>query len=456
MNNKDNPKRRVRSYISIVCIICLIITSFMLGGYCFKDSYAATGQLTAKGDTWQSGDTATVICQRDGRYKIDITGGGYAAGDYYDKLSSVLGQTFGYNNYIQAGDKLETVSKNVGGGHLVGEMNLKKGDVVNVTRFRAAVPKTWVSTAIGKGYEQFLYQPLVSGGDAMIVKINGTPVIGAGGCSGESFYINYDWDTPVRTMYEHRYVKLNPVTKIDNTKFSPGSSGFLYVHYRGSEAYGADKCWGARLRNGNPNYFGDDNFKLYGTVEGAETAKNGVSGYGEGHRAGTNYLNTSLVTLKSQPNDGITPNCKITCIEAISIAEDMYSASVRTASSLEQLVGKITDGIKVDVAVDNRGVESAINNLNSAIKSSSNNNKETTPPMTVIKGKSFDIWTTGVSNGGTSGSITIIDNDKKDNYIEVMGKINTSGKTEVVIDGKKYVFQVIEEPNSSNVNAVLN
>jgi len=173
-------------------------------------------------------------------------------------------------------------------------------------------------------------------------------------------------------------------------------------------------------------------------------------------RAGTNYLNSSIVTLTKQTNDGITPNCKITCIQADVVAEDMYTASVRQAAAMEQMVDKFGQGLKVNVKSDNTDIDAQLEKINSTLKESgAKQMAPQTGPITVIKDKSFDIWTVGTSNGGVTKNVTIIDNDTSDNYIQVIGKISTVGTFEVVIDGKKYVFNVIEEPNSSNINAVL-
>jgi len=204
---------------TVLIIILTILVSMIAGGLVVNYSIAASGQLSAQGDSWETGDASgTVICKKTGRYRIDVTGGGWAAGDYYySNLSAVYGSSFGFNNNVSVNQKMGTLNSNVCGGNLSGEIQLNKGDSIEVIKYESAIPLQDIVN--GKG----ISLPLLRGGSAMLVIVNGTPIIGAGGCSSiKNSNVRADWDTGAfqdSTGYINTgYNAALPVTGIDNSR----------------------------------------------------------------------------------------------------------------------------------------------------------------------------------------------------------------------------------------------
>lgn len=78
--------------------------------------------------------------------------------------------------------------------------------------------------------------------------------------------------------------------------------------------------------------------------------------------------------------------------------------------------------------------------------------------INVIKGKAFDITINrydGMGSANQSG-VQIIDNVNGDGVIRVTGTLNTLGYQSFIINGRLFIFNVVNEPNSSNVTVVFN
>jgi len=78
--------------------------------------------------------------------------------------------------------------------------------------------------------------------------------------------------------------------------------------------------------------------------------------------------------------------------------------------------------------------------------------------INVIKGKAFDITINrydGMGSVNQSG-IQIIDSVNGDGVIRVTGTLNTLGYQSFIINGRLFIFNVVNEPDSSNVTVVFN
>lgn len=80
------------------------------------------------------------------------------------------------------------------------------------------------------------------------------------------------------------------------------------------------------------------------------------------------------------------------------------------------------------------------------------------PTINVVKGQEITRWlsTYDDMDSVTQGTIQIINEDKTDQVIQLIATINTAGSQKVVINGYTFIFNVIEEPDSSNVNVTFN
>ncbi len=78
--------------------------------------------------------------------------------------------------------------------------------------------------------------------------------------------------------------------------------------------------------------------------------------------------------------------------------------------------------------------------------------------INVIKGKAFDITINrydGMGSVNQSG-VQIIDNVNGDGVIRVTGTLTIQGYQSFIINGRLFIFNVVDEPDSSNVTVVFN
>lgn len=79
------------------------------------------------------------------------------------------------------------------------------------------------------------------------------------------------------------------------------------------------------------------------------------------------------------------------------------------------------------------------------------------PDITVVKGKAFDKMIAaydGMNDGSTSG-VTVKNEDQSDGVIRVSGSLDQTGDQRIVIGGNTFIFHVVEEPDSANVQVVF-
>jgi len=58
----------VKRVAVVFLVVTAVVASYCIGGYSVRESFASTGQLSAQGDTWESGNaSSTVICDRTGK-----------------------------------------------------------------------------------------------------------------------------------------------------------------------------------------------------------------------------------------------------------------------------------------------------------------------------------------------------------------------------------------------------
>lgn len=120
---------------------------------------------------------------------------------------------------------------------------------------------------------------------------------------------------------------------------------------------------------------------------------------------------------------------------------DGFEASNRQATAMERMA----------TAFEKMVSGGAINNDNGSVSG--------TPMISVIAGKAFNTFITGEKSklgSWKSDGITIINNDINDNYLQVIGNLSDVGFKEILVDGTKYIFNIIDEPNSTNVKVVFN
>lgn len=264
------------------------------------------------------------------------------------------------------------------GGDLTASIKLKAGDKLVVTRLAGGT--------CGSGY---------SGGDAVIVSLNGTYIIGAGGAGG-----NYE-------TYSGSFQRMAAsVEQINNSLFSSGAGG--------------------GVAGRNYSYTGTSGNTIAGCS--AAGAASGAAG-----QSGTNYLNTTSCTLVNNVGGSLTVGVIVTYAQEAKITkEDLQLLSDRI-TVLENNNKK--DAAKM-MACENQEFDVRVYSFDS--------NAITTQAINIVQ------------KGVTVGTITLKNEVQGDGYIQVKGIIKESGYFEIPYDKDKIVIYVIEEPNSSNVTAVFN
>ena len=186
----------------------------------------------------------------------------------------------------------------------------------------------------------------------------------------------------------------------------------------------------------------------------------GASGYGttvSNGVAGTTYPMSSEYPL-NQAVDGTvqyrtggafpafttTPNTGTEAIIKITLKQKMPELA-------------LSDGI-IQVELTQTTAYEAQMSMAESLKKIANNREQSPVTMNVVGGKRFDFYTKGYSDtvGGTSEGVTVVNTDMTDDYIQVTGIINDSGPKEIIIDNRKYIFNVLTEPDSSNVTIIFN
>lgn len=139
-------------------------------------------------------------------------------------------------------------------------------------------------------------------------------------------------------------------------------------------------------------------------------------------------------------NTGQSVSYTLSTSKKVLTEADGFEASNRQATAMERMA----------TAFEKMVSGGAINNDNGSVSDTS--------MISVITGKAFNTFITGEKNSlgsWKSDGVTIINNDINDNYLQIIGKLSDIGFKEILIDGTKYIFNVIEEPNSTNVKVVF-
>lgn len=297
-------------------------------------------------------------------------------------------------------------------GRLMAYVQLKQGDILTSQVLAGG------SAGNNRTYgDNEYHSPRASkGGDAYIIYLNGTPLIGAGGTGGKSY-----WATGQGTSGDY-YIDPNAygTTAYDNSHFSSGAGGWHY-HGRGGRS---GSTW-----YGTYGYGGAGN-----TIAGCTPANNTTSPVGNG----SNYLDTSRATLISAPNNGTA-----------------VSVTLRPVIVTEkQSLSSISDGIE--------RMSSTLSTLTNKVGSSSNGAgsmaftpTDDIPMVSVTVNTNFDITLSvydDMQSGQTSdGKVKVVNSSIGDHYVHIQGKLTEVGLYQANINSHLFNIKVIENPNSTNV-----
>lgn len=77
--------------------------------------------------------------------------------------------------------------------------------------------------------------------------------------------------------------------------------------------------------------------------------------------------------------------------------------------------------------------------------------------INVVKNKEFNITVPNYDGMGNAnkGGVTVVDSVIGDGVIQVSGTLSTSGYQDMIINGRLFVFHVVEEPDSSNITVLF-
>lgn len=343
-----------KRFMSIFIIVTLIIGSFMMGMYFHQKAYADIGQLTNTDGYWSGTSVdngVSTLVKQNGKYKVTITGGKGA--DY--------GTTVG--GY---------------GGALSGYINLISGDVLSIVIYNGGGVSSTNATV---------------GGNAIMLFLNGTPVIGAGGGAGCNAYDS--------VKYTGQSVGANQPPTIINETFSAGGGG-TWTRIRNSGAI--------ETYSGSPGE----------TWEECTPAAAGT--------AGTNYLDQNYVTLIDMPNQSTSISFLVEYVKRT--AED----DSETMSTMAQNMGLIAQAIE--------GLQGS---------------SEEIPHISVVAGREFQIMVVGNDDmvSGTVDGITVTNDTVGDGVIVISGTVSTPGAKVYKINGRKIAITALQEPDSSNVTVIF-
>ncbi|QIB69791.1 hypothetical protein Ami103574_10870 [Aminipila butyrica] len=151
-----------------------------------------------------------------------------------------------------------------------------------------------------------------------------------------------------------------------------------------------------------------------------------------------------------QANNGTVAQIKITLKKVVpdmSINDGIIPIALDQSSSYESQMRAATALEKISSILDSK---LGGNTTDLPVQSS---------VVSVVKGKAFDIYVPveSTKSGNTVvGTVTVINNDVKDGLLQLVGRIDTAGNKEIVVGDTKFVLQTVEEPDSTNVTAILN
>ena len=289
------------------------------------------------------------------------------------------------------------------GGHIIATCQLTKGDILTFKYLKG-----------GAGGVDRSYSGGSAGGDACILYLNNTPLIGAGGRGGRT--MNATGYKPDHGFYNETISYSNSSgvsSQIDNSKFSSGGGGST-----------------TRKPTNNSSYYGAG--ASGNTISGCTAA--GMA------QSGSNYLDTSRAVLVEAPNDG---NAVYFNVQVMPITKD-------------ESYGIMAGSLQV-IAENTSAMVQKLDKISSSSSASSASSGIEAPIFTVVAGKSFSFATNKYDDmsSGSHDGVTVTNSTVGDGAVMVSGKINTVGNYVITINGKNFIFNVIQEPNSSNVTVIL-
>lgn len=284
------------------------------------------------------------------------------------------------------------------GGNITGICYLNSGDVLKVSIIEGGAGGKYGSSTGQQG------------GSAIIIYINNKPLIGAGGAGGG--YAS-------RGQASIDILDAESVTLLNNSKFSSGGGG------------GANDGGSSKLANGNPGK----------TITGCTAATAGT--HGAGGAAGANYMDQSVMNYVEMTNDSTEVSFKVEYIKATE--SDSYDSMAQIAVNTNGIAQIATNTNRIATVLENQGGNETIE-------------ESTMQVVNVVAGQSFAINVNGKldrTGSFTTEGVTVIENSTEDNFLYITGTINSTGARDLLFSNTIIPFNVIEEPNSANIEVII-
>jgi hypothetical protein len=319
-------------------------------------------------------------------------------------------------------------------GRLMAYVSLKAGDILTSTVI-AGGARGDVSGCTNPDYRHaFVHE---NGAAGCLVSLNGSPLIGAGGRTGNSAYFK-------SKPYTLGTVPATPVSEINNQYFSSGAGGSM-------NGYGGSG-WGLY-----GFYKGSNGATINGCVAAIAPDKGSAGDYSDIAKitvaqSGSNYLDTSRATLVSAPNNGTAVSVTLKPVivtekQSLSGIDDGVSRIAQNLNTIAGKIGKL------------KSTQQTLNNtLQSTVSTIANCSGGGSVVTNVTVGESFSVYASmEISQTGTftDSGVTCVNNDSQDGYIKLSGAITTRGSKEYLFGGTKVVINAVDVPNGSNVAVVL-
>lgn len=270
----------------------------------------------------------------------------------------------------------------------------------------------------------WVYDKAHFGGNAVMLFLNGTPLVGAGGRGGCGYINGTGYLVPTYQPITHAVPSTEVSSFINNNKFSAGGYGTTF--------YNSGTAYSSGITNAQ-------------TLAGCTPAQNAFNSapsststcYVTPAESGSNYLDTTRAILVSAPNDSTVNDCRFSVAPIEVTQSDAYEYIAEALQGIEAKIG-------------NMGGSSAPQEIIVA-------GDTQYPSVEVVQNQTFDI-TLGCyddMNSGTSGTVSVENPNRSDGMIKLKGKMTEVGIFKVTIQGKNFIVKVIAPPDAVNVTVRL-
>lgn len=466
-----NLRMRVKNILTVLLILTMLFTgAFTVGIQSLRSEAFAE---TKKGPTEANIGipfTEPIEIQKNGLYKITMQTAQGKGGQNQKIYAGQYGG--GASGYVEGkpGQKGQTV---------IVMMNLEEGDVLKPSfpgsfggmKYQSSVGNTaqWLTDGFAEGgtgqgvslYKNDKFVASAQGGNGGEVN-NPSKVQIQGGGKSYTF-------APRELYYPALGGIEGAAVYIENQ-----ARAYCYNNVPGNYKNGLHSfnnlTWQAKINNTGNSSNGKISYVSAADSNGAATGIAGDSSLYESLiRSGESSLQSPqiIITLQSEEemSDYSVPVITVEKGKAFSIPVGYYDdMKSKTANGITVTNATLGDNyVVVSGTLDTVGTQEIKVGGRTFIfdvKNSAQSNNSDIPVFSVCQNQPFDVLSSAYddmqSGKSADGSVEVVNTSTTDKKIHVKGKLLESGEKTIIVNGKTFIFKVLEAPTHNNVKVILN